>query len=321
MAQGPKAVAVKLARLIHSAKTMEGAGALSPQELAERYLSESRQQALAQIGDNVELKTPMRQAHVEIHGTPSDSTIDQIYDKLVQIKGTKQQVFNFLTRFDDEQERELAARVLADGADYKSFRQQLDRAARLNDKILQLAKSKGVDPGKILFVTDLDAGGSSHMSNYLYKQANNVPSSQFVSENELREMAKLGNLKDKMVVYLDDITYSGSQGKTALWKLPAAKEIVLGFAGAYTKGIEDIGPKLGVNQHLLYVDHLQGLFGDASEFNQALTPEERIVLNKIVGGQGFGTVGAAQAMSHMFPDNDVDLMKDFADQVLNLPYS
>ncbi|MBS1998866.1 MAG: hypothetical protein JSS86_21220, partial [Cyanobacteria bacterium SZAS LIN-2] len=181
-----------------------------------------------------------------------------LYDEITRPLGTPEQIENFLGRLSADQQR-LGARVLQDGLVVNGYGTMIDQARQLHQNIL--ASVPGHDPHKILIVTGLEENGSAYLTNSLYARANGLTADNFVSVQDLRNLAakkpgeKLtpyqerlkAELGDRRLVYLDDYAYSGRQMPSLVNNLqqetlsrlrrpdgsPLVPEITVGTLGRY----------------------------------------------------------------------------------------
>jgi hypothetical protein len=303
----------------------------------QNFLNAGQKQAL-QLGANIEILNPDPNLGREISflnnvdstpptAKPSDSEILNTYDHLVKTKSEKQNIWKFLEALPKDH-RALAADLLLQGGQYRSIASQLESATLLHDQVLAKAKSLNINESDIIYVTNADPGGSSHMTTHLYKEANHVNSKQLTSLQQLKKMNSAGQLDNKMVVYLDDISGSGDQARDMLDRagndIPSGKHFVVALLGAFRQGTELADAYLRStpkDASFIAAKQYEGLFSGENSFFKELPDQQKLDIHKIGGHQGHKQVAAAFANSHMVPDINVGLFDDFARQVLHLPGS
>src|SRR5262249_54593731 len=132
------------------------------------------------------------------------------------------------THFPDEKDRELMARLL-NAMDFKGFTALARESEELNTRIAEYCRQRGLDPTKdVIYVVGVDdieqkegkafraSAGSGALMSYVYGRANDIPGDRFASYPALKAMQERGELKGKLIVYLDDTIYSGNQVSTML---------------------------------------------------------------------------------------------------------
>ena len=92
----------------------------------------------------------------------------------------------------------------------RMFEQSREAMKRLKDAFGEK------DTNKFLFVTDIDNGGSTHLTTYLFRLANGLEAADhlFVSKKEAQEAvenARRNGQTEPIIVYVDDYTYTGTQ--------------------------------------------------------------------------------------------------------------
>ncbi|MCA9800546.1 MAG: tyrosine-protein phosphatase, partial [Cyanobacteria bacterium HKST-UBA02] len=105
----------------------------------------------------------------------------------------------------------------------------------------------------LIFITDADPGGSSHLVSHIYRQANGINPDQFVSLAEAKRMASRGELEGKKVVILDDIVGSGASAAGYANKLNE----VIDMSGGRARG---------------YIAHLAGTEEGLARAQRAINP-------------------------------------------------
>lgn len=319
MAQGQDAVRTKLLQLTEQARTWRASyPSATPQDIARQVLYGNVDRVAHSLGPNV------RVVHLDsVNSAPL--SVDDLYKEMIHVKGSKQAIADYLGRYSPE-DRAVLARFLTEGTSYVNFTELMERSRQLNKHILEQLAAKGVDPKDVVYVTNADPGGSSHMVSYLYSRANHVPSEQFVSMKQLQEMAANGTAKNKIVVYLDDTVYSGDQAFGLLnanaGLFGQFKQTVVGSFGTYPQGVETLNKTWLATSGKLdfyYLETKTRLFSPSNEFYKSLSPSEQIILQAAVGRYGHKDTQAQQAWTFMVPDNDVEFLRRFVQSVFDIP--
>ncbi|HEY9784512.1 MAG TPA: hypothetical protein V6D17_03850, partial [Candidatus Obscuribacterales bacterium] len=114
-------------------------------------------------------------------------------------------------------------------AEHVSFGDMVNHARDLHQKLERAAQGKGKE---LVFVTDMDNGGSTHLVAYLYRLANglsdkshDVRFTTYADAIERVRRARDGNGKEPALVYLDDYIYTGTQVKSKVEGLLGKPEI------------------------------------------------------------------------------------------------
>lgn len=232
-------------------------------------------------------------------------------------------------------EKLAAAIVLRDTLKINTYETMLKEMQNLNRRI-QGALPPGKTMDDVIILTRMEENGSSNLIHHLYGRTAGLRSENFVSAAEFQ-----GNptkFKDKVVVYLDDYSFTGRQPEKLLTKALAEG------AGTTTAPLSEAIKKSGapvIIAHLggyLPEQKLQSVFDFDAKFvyshdgvlpqifdspalqKLGFTAEE---LNNIVGRPGYLTKDAERnvdiAMLHPFrshPTNNRSIVKDFANRVL-----
>lgn len=333
MARGQDAVGQKLKELVGQAQRMANSkpGATAD-EIANLVLSSGAH----------ELKEHLPNARVISPNTPvvgPSQSIDELHARLTPSKTTVEEIQKYLEEsVGNEEQRRLLGRFLLDGAEYMGFSGIEKRSKDLYGRLVREAAAKGLKPEDLLFVTDLDPGGSTHMVSYSMKHAAGIPGSQFVTVDELKRLAASGEAKKKAVVVLDDTTYTGSSIQAWLRQEDAAgvtRSQLFGSFGHTFTASYGIFAKAQTNlapSDLAQSGKLSMVFNEKFKplhegtFYQGLTSGEQQsfdeLLTKFMGfGQalGFGGTESTVVWSHMVPDNSPAILRRFAEDILHLP--
>src|SRR5579883_2844610 len=74
----------------------------------------------------------------------------------------------------------------------------------------KILERTGAKPDDLIIIHSSDTNGSGYLVNSLYSKVNGFKPEQFMSMDQLSHLEK-GSLKGKVLLYLDDIAYSGKQ--------------------------------------------------------------------------------------------------------------
>lgn len=330
-ATGSDAVAAKLTSLADEAATASGKHTgLVPTGAAKAVLDDAVDTAAQQIGKNVVVVRPQGTWHSSTMPTPDQlsamSPVDALYSQIVVPKASKEEIANFLSGYAGT-ERELAARMLNEGAVHNSFPVIIAKARQVRQQIEQILDQSGAGMSDLLLVVDKDPGGSSHLVSYMFGRANGLPSENFISSTRLNQLISSGQARGKVVAYMDDTIYSGSQTSGMLEsninQFANFRRVIVGSLGAYDRGLSSIAgthlAKVG-KATVATVDRYVPFYSSSHPFYGSLETPLRTKVHNIGGSAGFGDIQGAQIWSYMYPDNNLTFFgKQFAGGILRLP--
>lgn len=336
VAKGPQAVAEKLSTLLTEAKAIKAkysdrlwVGSIDS-GVAKLTMTESFDAAAQAIGPNVHVIRPSQNLSIPNATAASDlaqmSDIDALHSQYNVPKASKEQIANFLSGYVGE-ERELAARMLAEGAVHNSFPVMVRKAVDLHTKLSSALRQSGLGMNDLLVVSDKDPGGSTHLVSYLFGKANGMPAENFVSNQRLNKMIASGQAKGKAVAYFDDTIYSGSQMASNLEGnisgLMPFKKVFVASLGAYEQGVNKIkGTHLGSlgKVEVATSSTHQPFYSQSHPFYSRLGSSQQYTVKNIGGSEGFGNVQGSLIWSYMYPDNNLTFFgSKFSGSVLHLP--
>lgn len=336
IAKGPQAVAEKLSALLTEAKAIKAKhsdglwiGSIDS-NVAKMTMRESFDAAAEAIGPNVHVIRPAQNLTIPNATAAGDlasmSDIDALHTQYNVPKASKEQIANFLSGYVGE-ERELAARMLAEGAVHNSFPVMVRKAVDLHTKLSAALRDSGLGMSDLLVVSDKDPGGSTHLVSYLFGKANGMSSDNFVSNQRLNKMIASGQAKGKAVAYFDDTIYSGSQMASNLEgnvsSLMPFKKVFVASLGAYEQGVNKIkGTHLGSlgKVEVATSSTHQPFYSQSHPFYSRLGSGQQYTVKNIGGSEGFGNVQGSLIWSYMYPDNNLTFFgSKFSGSVLRLP--
>lgn len=331
VSEGPEAVAAKLNGLLAEARTIRAANPkMLPMGVAKQTLENSVDKAAASLGQNVQIIRPPNNILADNATTSGAlakmSDLDAIDAQYNIPKASKDQIAKFLSGYVGE-EREMAARMLADGAVHNSFPVMVQKAVKLHQQLTNALSNSGMKMSDVFVVSDKDPGGSTHLVSYLFGKVNGIAPDHFISTQGLNQLIASGAVKDKAIAYLDDTIYSGQQTTSMLENnissLKPFKKVVIASLGAYDKGVKSIEgthlAKIGKVQVASSGMH-QPFYSDTHPFYSQLGTAQRNIVKNIGGSQGFGSVQGSLIWSYMYPDNNLTFFgPSFAGSVLQLP--
>jgi hypothetical protein len=336
IAKGPQAVAEKLSALLTEAKAIKAkhSGGLFigsiDSNVAKMTMRESFDAAAEAIGPNVHVIRPSQNLTIPNATAAGDlakmSDIDALHTQYNVPKASKEQIASFLSGYVGE-ERELAARMLAEGAVHNSFPVMVRKAVDLHTKLSTALRESGLGMSDLLVVSDKDPGGSTHLVSYLFGKANGMSSDNFVSSQRLNKMIASGQAKGKAVAYFDDTIYSGSQMAGNLEgnvsSLMPFKKVFVASLGAYEQGVNKIkGTHLGSlgKVEVATSSTHQPFYSQSHPFYSRLGSGQQYTVKNIGGSEGFGNVQGSLIWSYMYPDNNLTFFgSKFSGSVLRLP--
>ncbi len=336
VAKGPQAVAEKLSVLLTEAKAIKAkysdrlwVGSIDS-GVAKLTMTESFDAAAQAVGPNVHVIRPSQSLSIPNATAASDlarmSDVDALHSQYNVPKASKEQIANFLSGYVGE-ERELAARMLAEGAVHNSFPVMVRKAVDLHTKLSTALRQSGLGMNDLLVVSDKDPGGSTHLVSYLFGKANGMPAENFVSNQRLNKMIASGQAKGKAVAYFDDTIYSGSQMASNLEGnisgLMPFKKVFIASLGAYEQGVNKIkGTHLGSlgKVEVATSSTHQPFYSQSHPFYSRLGSGQQYTVKNIGGSEGFGNVQGSLIWSYMYPDNNLTFFgSKFSGSVLHLP--
>ncbi|MBS1998700.1 MAG: hypothetical protein JSS86_20390 [Cyanobacteria bacterium SZAS LIN-2] len=331
VSKGPQAVGEKLNQLIADAHKVQAANpGMLATGVARETLQSSVDEAARAIGPNVKVIRPSGSLQVPNAVSGGDlarmTDVDALHAQFNVPKASRDQIAGFLSGYVGE-ERELAARMLAEGAVHNSFPAMVGKAVDLHSKLTDMLAKSGVKMSDLLVVSDKDPGGSTHLVSYLFGKVNGLSSENFVSTQRLNTMISGGQVKDKAIAYFDDTIYSGSQTTGMLnsnvSSLMPFKKVVIASLGAYDKGVTSIKgthlASLGKVEVASSSAH-QPFYSEAHPFYSQLGMSQRNLVKNIGGSEGFGNVQGSLIWSYMYPDNNLSFFgSKFSGSVLRLP--
>lgn len=336
IAKGPQAVAEKLSALLTEAKAIKAkhSGGLFigsiESNVAKMTMRESFDAAAEAIGPNVHVIRPSQNLTIPNATAAGDlasmSDIDALHTQYNVPKASKEQIASFLSGYVGE-ERELAARMLAEGAVHNSFPVMVRKAVDLHTKLSAALRESGLGMSDLLVVSDKDPGGSTHLVSYLFGKANGMSPDNFVSNQRLNKMIASGQAKGKAVAYFDDTIYSGSQMASNLEgnvsSLMPFKKVFVASLGAYEQGVNKIkGTHLGSlgKVEVATSSTHQPFYSQSHPFYSRLGSGQQYTVKNIGGSEGFGNVQGSLIWSYMYPDNNLTFFgSKFSGSVLRLP--
>jgi hypothetical protein len=254
--------------------------------------------------------------------------VESIYRRIVIPKASKEEIAQFLSKYAGE-ERELAAKMLADGAVHNSFPALVNKAVAMHRQVTEALSGSGLSTRDLLIVSDKDPGGSSHLVSYIYGKVNGLSSENFISTRGLDKLVANGGSKAKAIAYLDDTVYSGSQAADMLDSNISAfmpfNKVIVGSFGAFEKGVNKLrGTHLGKigKATIATAQNHHPFYSPQNPFFGQLRPSQQSVVRNIGGSGGFGDVQGSLIWSYMYPDNNIEFFGSrFSGSVLRLPSS
>ena len=345
LSAGVDGVSTKLAALMTEARQVSAANpVLMPSGVARQVLSESVDEAAKAIGGNVKVIRPpssgkailtssseIKPGMVEAGANAPlaaavSSEVEAVHAGFNTPRASRDDIAQFLSGYVGE-ERELAGRMLAEGATHNSFPEMVRKASALKIELEGGLKANGMTMNDLVLVTDRDPGGSTHLISYLFGKVNGLSSENFISTSQLNKLITTGGAKSKAVAYFDDTIYSGSQTTGMLdnniSSLSPFKRIIVASLGAYEKGINSIKgthlASLGKVDVKTAAMH-EPFYSNKNPFFAKMSPSAQYSVKSIGGSEGFGSVQGSIIWSYMYPDNNLHFFgSKFSGGTLKLP--
>ena len=282
---------------------------------------------------------------------------------------TADKVYNYLkATYPVKSEANVAADLLANTAQYNDLQTMTKQLVALHDAVIQdlgesLAKDAHLrnlstdeirqlgqkNENNLIYVVGVDggdigrrAGSSGSFISHIYRAANDLPSDQFVSEKQLKEMYSQGLLGDKHIVYLDDTAYEGVQiSKRLSYDLnnyPNVTVALLGSYDSFVKEMLDRQIETNNSRHLVnltthfplkpysidsYIKNLRNLNDSQStrflDVNQEINRASQVssFLRKYDGGETY-SISSYQVWPYFTADNATYAVRDFSKKVLGI---
>ncbi len=330
-------VSEKLQTLVDRAKiirnSLPNTDKLSDKELAYKLLNEKLDE-LAQT-----------------HYIPINRSSMGNIDNLLEPPVTNTSINEFITKtYKTYSERLRAAEFLANESEYFNLKLQLDQAKTLHRAInYRLMSESGQLKEKIpvfdswtnnpqlddlKYVVGLD-NGSSAFINYLYRQANDIPNSNFLSKTQLMSL-DLNSKSYRNLVILDDAVYSGTQMNQIMDKYfeNSKNKLVLGLLGGSYKGFAKELYNAAADNPLLVTleSHIpirsdtieNSIIGTINRSQGILRPDDinqiysDLALRKIVNSDNsYKDINSYQIWPYMTPDTSIALIKKLGEKILN----
>lgn len=197
-------------------------------EMAIRQVLQSGLADVTSLLPNAEVvqpKTALRRGGKVDRGfMPSrEAQMEQLYrDQIGAPRAAERDVEDLLKILAEEKkltptERELALRMLKDGINYNSYPRQLEQMAVLHKKLIE-----SLPPGKsvsdIAILTHMEDSSSADLIHHLFARQHGLKAENFVPLKDFH--AHPERYKDKVLVLLDDASYSGGQTEKLLVQEP-----------------------------------------------------------------------------------------------------
>jgi hypothetical protein len=325
-AKGDNCVANKLARLVEEARSLGCENPdLTPSQLAAKLLCHSSRLAAEKIGDNVRVVSA-KDPSACLEGDTTLPILCSLINRPITCAAAVQK---FIARAPLE-DQPVAAKLLKDGVVRLHTEDMLERSKIVVDDILSDAQKRGIERKDVLFATDEDPGGSTHLMNYLCSQTGLLKPSNFVSKTHLRELSQSPSAQKKMVVLMDDIIYTGTQLSQRMNCdsdiLGNFKHVAVGCLGTFEDGRKTImEPEISslfydptkISVHAAEIYH--NFISLENPFYKSLSLAERIKLENTVHEPGWGKTQAYHMLPYMFPDNNLMYIGDFLKNVMGMP--
>jgi YD repeat-containing protein len=234
---GPELMQGKLVELTGEVKSLMAANPqLSVSEAVEKASAGHALESAKNILPDAKIVRPEFASDKDLRAIALDSQqeiINDLYREFTEPMISKDQIASFLGSI-ELRKQAASALILRDGTIVNNYSTMLDQMRNLQGKILS---ETGARPQDLIVVHSFDKDGSGYLVNSLYGKVNGLKSSQYMSLAEVK-VAEKSSLEGKVLVYLDDISYSGRQSaqnialNAAELKKTGAK-VAVGTLGAF----------------------------------------------------------------------------------------
>ncbi|MBC7999827.1 MAG: hypothetical protein IAF58_17870 [Leptolyngbya sp.] len=330
VSKGVASMEAKLDQLLAHARAVRAKEPnLLPTGVAQKVLAGAVDESATAIGANVHVLRPSLNIRIPNAHTAAElnsmSNVDAIYSQFHTAKASKAEIAAFLEGYAGE-ERELAAKMLAEGAVNQSFPAMVKKAVALHTQLQSTLEKSGLRMADLVLVSDQDPGGSTHLVSYLFGKVNNLAPENSISSRALDKLIQSGLAKNKAVAYFDDTIYSGSQTTSMLnsnvSSLQPFKRVVVASLGAYQKGLNNIkGTHLAQigKVDVAAADMHHPFYSNEHPFFSSLPSSSQNKVKSIGGSEGFGSIQGSLIWPYMYPDNNLTFFgSQFSGGVLHL---
>ncbi len=339
-AMGKEAVIHKLTKLLQEVKTHpSNQKGLLPKSIIDSILRGNVDSVAASIGSNVKVKRVPKE--IILPGIPSKQSLDvmepleYLHTILSSPKVGRDAFATHLAKIPVE-DREIAARMIYEGATYYSFHRMVKEMQLLGQEVQQVVAKKGSTWSDVKVVTDFDPGGSTHFMTYLFGKANPyIPAGVLASKLEGSSFFKPSTFneklfkpkKPKIVVAMDDSIYSGSQmaghiGYGEALSAAHADHVVVATLGSFEKGLnamKDTNTHKQKRLSIIAPTLHQKFFSSNHPFFGSLNSKDKAIAQKLGGYNGFDSTEGSIIWAYMYPDNNIGFFgDDFSGKVLGL---
>ncbi|MDR3615556.1 MAG: FHA domain-containing protein [Candidatus Obscuribacterales bacterium] len=330
---GPELLQGKLAELTGEVKSLMAANPqMSVSDAVEKASAGHALDAAKDILPDAKIVRPDFNSDKDLRAIALDSqkeVIDDLYREFTEPMISQEQIASFLGGIESRKQA-AAAIILRDGTIVNNYSTMLDQMRGLQTKILN---ETGARPEDLIVVHSFDKDGSGYLVNGLYGKVNGLKSSQYMSLAEVKASEK-GSLQGKVLVYLDDISYSGRQSaqniamNAADLKKTGAK-VAVGTLGAFevpadknywTKYQRSTAPEYQqlkrLNPTVVSTETYPTFYSpNNSNFAQAFQDDPALLFE--TGGQADwskSAVDAAVILPYGGPNNNIDLVNELLKQ-------
>lgn len=231
----------------------------------------------------------------------------------------------------DPRQRAMALEMLKEGVHFNSYARQLEQMSVLHKKLIDsLPPGKSVSDIRIL--TQMEDSSSADLIHSLYARQNGLKQENFLSVKEFQ--AHPEKYKDKVLVLMDDASYSGAQTEKLLFEPPvpgdphptmeairkSGADFRIAYLGEYldvSKQLENFPPDF--RPQIISAQKMEQYFDpDNLARRFGITREEA---ERISGGSGYRRSGDRTVLSatvHPYvshPQNNVEILRNFIARV------
>jgi hypothetical protein len=341
-AQGQQAVKTKLTALVCEAKVMlqQSPPSISTQQVMDHLFNKAVDKAARSIGTNVQIVRPAVAEEAPSSMPPNAPLMDQIdalHSNLNQPKATIGEIAAYL-RQQPAEDREATARLLTEMPQVFSLKDMFGMARELHQRVTETMLKSDQGASRI-YIDGVAQGSSQDMVAHIYQRANKLTGQDILTRQEQRKLTDQNQAGDKTLLRVDDAFYTGSSQQQTLTldsrRLQGFGGVIAGGLAAMRNAELTIRAAQGISR--LSVVSARALpwcselrLSDA----ECMPTKELNKYNRLLGETGYrhfhyddnrqeyssDTAPAAIIWPHSVPDNNLELFRKFAHEVLHLQY-
>lgn len=202
-----------------------------------------------------------------------EAQMESLYrEQIAAPRASDRDIEDFLKIYSEEkkltpEQRELALRMLKDGLNYNSYARQLEQMAELHRKLIE-SLPPGKDVSDIRILTHMEDSSSADLIHHLFARQHGLKPENFVPLKDFQ--ANPEKYKGKVMVLLDDASYSGGQTEKLLVQEPQP-----GVKNPTLEAIRRSGVDFRIAYLGEYLDHARQLERFPPDFKPPIITAER----------------------------------------------